>query len=829
MQTLWQDLRYGVRMLLRQPGFSLVAVLTLALGIGASTAIFSVVNVVILNPFPYRDPLRLFLVRQNLPKIGVAEQVRASGPEFADCSKSQLFERVAAWEPVSRNLTGGQEPERVSPAKVSPEFFSLLGIEPLLGRVMRPEEYGPKGERVLVISYGLWQRRFGGDKDVLGKTVALDDEPYTIIGVMPQRFWFDARDGWFPFPFNLGDLGRNSGRVYGVLARVKAGVTAEQAKAELEVLARQTELAFAATNPEYVGRSIYLEPYRDFVYGSMRKTVLILLGAVGLLLLIACANIANLLLARAAARNSEMAIRVALGASRWRLLRQMLTESLLLAFGGGLTGLLIALWGIEALLRLAPPGSLPAGAEIGVNARVLLFAMGTSLLTSLIFGLWPALQISKPKRQESLKVGSQRTTTDPSHRRMQNMLIVAEVSLSLILLVMAGLMLQSFARLVNIETGIETENLLSMRLNRSPAKSEGGKQNAAFFQQLIDRISTVPGVKGVAATSHIPFDFTEDGIITVENKALPGERRTQNVDTRTVSPDYFRVLGVPLLQGEFFTAQDTGDPTTAEGLSAFSGVVIINQSLARRFWPDETAVGKRLKPGRAESNNSPWFVIKGVVADSYQQSLDIPVKPEVYFAMGQLAWRYRRLNLAIRTSGDPKLLIGSIQKEIWSVDKDQAVYQVQTMEAMIGASIGTRRFAMLLLMLFAGLALVLATVGIYGVMSYLVTQRTHEIGVRMALGAGTRDVLKLVIMQGMWPALLGVIMGLGGAFALTRFMEKLLFGVSATRSLLYGVSATDPLTFAAIAMLLMAVALLACYVPARRAMKVDPMVALRYE
>jgi len=829
MQTLWQDLRYGVRMLLRQPGFSLVAVLTLALGIGASTAIFSIVNVVILNPFPYRDHTRLFLVRQNLTKIGAAEQVRASGPEFADFSKSQLFEQVAAWEPVSRNLTGGQEPERVAPAKVSPEFFSMLGIEPLLGRVMRPEEYGPKGERVLVISYGLWQRRFGGDKGVLGKTVALDDEPYTIIGVMPQRFWFDGRDGWFPFPFNLGDLARNSGRSFAVLARLKPAVTLQQAKAELEVLARQGELTFAATNPEYIGRNIYLEPYRDFVYGSMRKAGLILLGAVGLLLLIACANIANLLLARAAARNSEIAIRTALGASRWRLLRQMLTESLLLALCGGLTGLLIAVWGIDAILALVPAGGLPDGIVIGVDARVLLFALGTSLLTSLIFGLWPALEISKPGRQESLKVGSQRTTTDPSHRRMQSMLIVAEVGLSLVLLVMAGLMLQSFARLVNVETGFETKNLLSMRLNRSPAKSEGGKQNAAFFQQVIDRVSTVPGVKGVAAASHMPFDFTEGGTITAENNALPGERRTQSVDTRTVSPDYFRVLGIPLLQGEFFTARDAGDPTTAEGLSAFSGVVIINQSLARRFWPDETAVGKRLKPGSAESNNSPWFVIKGVVADSNQGALDESVKPEVYFAMGQLAWRYRRLNLAIRTSGNPKLLISSIQKEIWSVDKDQAVYQVQTMEAMIGASIGTRRFAMLLLMLFAGLALVLATVGIYGVMSYLVTQRTHEIGVRMALGAGTRDVLKLVIMQGMWPALLGVIIGLGGAFALTRFMEKLLFGVSATKSLLYGVSATDPLTFAAIALLLMLVALLACYVPARRATKVDPMVALRYE
>jgi putative ABC transport system permease protein len=358
-----------------------------------------------------------------------------------------------------------------------------------------------------------------------------------------------------------------------------------------------------------------------------------------------------------------------------------------------------------------------------------------------------------------------------------------------------------------------------MRLNRSPAKSGGGKLMGAFFQQLIDRVSTVPGVKGVAVASHMPFDFTEDGTITADNNALPAERRTQNVDTRTVSPDFFRVMGIPLQQGEFFTARDAGDPTTREGFANFAGVVVINQSLARRFWPDENPVGKRLKPGRPDNPNNPWFVVKGVVADSNQGSLDAQVKPEVYFALGQLAWRYRRMNLAIRTHGDPMSLVNQIQKEIWSVDSDQAVYQVQTMEQMVGTSIGTRRFAMLLLLLFASLAVTLAAIGIYGVMSYAVTQRTHEIGVRMALGAGARDVLKLVIRQGMRPALLGVGIGLAGAFALTRMMK----------GLLYDVSATDPLTFAAITLLLTAVAILACWIPARRATKVDPMVALRCE
>jgi putative ABC transport system permease protein len=775
--------------------------------------------VVILNQFPYRDHQRLFLVRQNLPKLGVPDQLRASGAEFADFAKSPVFEKVAAWEPVSRNLTGGQEPERVAPAKVSAEFFSMLGIEPMLGRVIRPDEQGPNGERVLVISHGLWQRRFGGDPNALGRKVALDDEPYTIIGVMPPHFWFDGRDGWFPFPFNLGDAPRNSGRIFAILAKLKPGVTETQAKAELELLARQNEQAFAGTNPEYAGRGIYLQPYREFVYGTMRSVTLILLGAVGLVLLIACANIANLLLTRATSRAPEIAIRTALGASRWRIVRQLLTESLLLAIFGGSLGALIALWGIEALVALVPAGNIPAGVEITMDSRVLLFALGASLLTTLLFGLWPALQSSGPETQESLKAGTQRATANRRNRRTQSALVVAEVGLSLILLVMAGLMIRSFARLTSVDTGFDTENLLSMRLNRSPAKSGGGKLMGAFFQQLIDRVSTVPGVKGVAVASHMPFDFTEDGTITADNNGLSPERRTQNVDTRTVSPDFFRVMGIPLLQGEFFTARDAGDPTTPEGFANFSGVVVINQSLARRFWPDENPVGKRLKPGRPDNPNNPWFVVKGVVADSNQGSFDAQVKPEVYFALGQLAWRYRRMNLAIRTHGDPNNLVNQIQKEIWSVDRDQAVYQVQTMERMVGATIGTRRFAMLLLLLFAGLAVTLAAIGIYGVMSYAVTQRTHEIGVRMALGAGARDVLKLVIRQGMRPALLGVGIGLAGAFALTRMMK----------GLLYDVSATDPLTFAAITLLLTAVAILACWIPARRAAKVDPMVALRCE
>jgi putative ABC transport system permease protein len=812
MNHLWQDIQYGVRMLLKNPGFTLITALTLCLGIGASVAIFSVVNVVILNPFPYRDHSRLFLVRQSLPKIGVTDQLRASGAEFADFSKSPIFEKVAATEPVSRNLTGGQEPERVAPAKVSGDFFSMLGVEPILGRAIRAEDQGPNAQPVLVISYGLWQRRFGGDPDALGKRVALDDEAYTIVGVMPPQFWFEGRDCWFPFPFNVGELPRNSRRDYPILAKLKPGVGVAQAKAELELLARQNERSFAGTNPDYAGRGLYLQPYREFVYGGMRRTSLLLLGAVGLVLLIACTNIANLLLTRGASRAPEIAIRAALGASRLHIVRQLLTESLLLSILGGALGTLLSIWAIEALTALVPAGEIPTGVVIGVERGVLFFALAVTLLTTLLFGLWPALQLSGPETQESLKAGAQRATMSARNRRMQRSLVMAEVGLSAALLVMAGLMVRSLALLTGVDAGFATENLLSMRLNRSPAKSEGGKLNAAFFQKLTEGISTVPGVKEVAVASHMPFDYTEDGLITVENATLSGELRTQNVDNRTVSPNYFRVMGVPLSQGAFFSDRDAGDPTTAQGLATFSGVVIINQSLARRFWPGENPVGKRLKPGRAENNNNPWFVVKGVVADSSQGALDAQIKPEVYFAMGQLAWRYRRMNLAIRTQGDPSLLVNAIQKEIWKVDKDQAVYQAQPMRQMVDASIGTRRFAMLLLILFAGIALTLAATGIYSVISYSVTQRTHEIGIRMALGADGPDVMRMIFRQGLWPALVGVGIGLLVAAVSTRVMKGLLFGVSAT----------DPITFIAISLLLIFVAFLACLIPARRATKVDP-------
>jgi putative ABC transport system permease protein len=806
IETIWQDLRFSLRVLRKNPGFTLTVVVTLALAIGASTAIFSVVNVIVLNPFPYRDPSKIYLVRQTLPKVGIRDQLRASGPEFAELARIQAFEQIAAWESVSRNLTGEDAPERVAAAKVSTDFFSLLGIEPVLGRMIRPEEQGPGGERVLIIGHALWQRRFGGDSAVLGQTVALDDEPYTIIGVMPPSFRFDGAEAWFPFPFDFGQQAR-SGRALAVLGRLRAGSSPDRAKAELEALARQQEQDFGNTNPEYEGRIFYLQPIGEYYFGPLQKALVILLGAVGLVLAIACANIANLLLARSTTRAHEVAVRQALGASRARLIRQMITESATLALIGGALGLLLAAWGTGALVALAPEGTFPPWVEVRLDGRVLLFSLATTLTTALVFGLWPALRISRPQVQEALKSGAQRASTGYGNRRAQSFLIVAEVGLSLILLVMAGLMIRSFTRLIYVDPGFKAENRLSMRVNRSPAKSEGGKQMGPFFQRLIDQVKTAPGIEGVAVTSHTPLVYTEDWTVTVESDAVPVEARTRNVDTRTVSADYFRVMGIPFIAGESFS--DLPDPAPA---------VIINQALARRYWPDVTALGKQIKLGQVDSK-SPWFVVKGVVADSAQGALDTEVKPEIYFALSQMAARYRRMNLIVRTEGDPKALLGLIQQRIAEVDKDQPIYQIQTMEELVAESVGTRRFAMWLLVLFAGLALTLATIGIYGVTSYGVSQRKHEIGIRMALGAGRREVLRLILMQGMTTVFVGLAVGAVGALALTRLMSSLLFGVSST----------DPLTFVAIGLLLSGVALLACLLPARRALKVDPMIALRYE
>ena len=801
------DLTYCLRMLRKRPSFTVLAVMTLALAIGASTALFSIVNVVVLNPFAYKDPSRLFFVRQSLPKIGVQDQFRASGPEFVDLTKSGIFERVAAFESVSRNLTGSDEPERVAAAKVSTEFFPILGVEPLIGRTIAPNEQGPNGARVLVIGHGLWQRRFGGDKAVLGQKVSLDDEPFTIIGVMPPQFRFEEAQAWFPFPYNFEEAPRNN-RALAILARTSSAGNVQQVNAALANLARQNEQDFGGTNQEYAGRGIYVQPLAEFYFGPVRRALFILLGAVALVLLIACANIANLLLAKSMSRSHEIAIRTAMGASRARLIRQMLIESAVLGLLGGGLGLLIASWGTRALLSLVPTGTIPTGLDVTMNFQVLLFALAVSLLTAFIFGFWPAIQGSRTQTREVLQSASQRATAAVGTRRAQNVLVVAEVGLSLILLVMAGLMIRSFAKLTNVDPGMSTANVMSMRINRSPAKSKDGSQNASFFQNVIDRVKTLPGIEAAGVASHMPFVFTEDWPITVESVVNAGIQ-TQSIDTRTVSADYFTTMQIPLVGGQFFSSED--GPQSPP-------VVLVNQAMANRYWPNQDPLGKRIKIGNPDSK-SPWFTVKGLVKDSAQSSLDEGINPEIYFALGQMAGRYRRMNLAVRTSVDPKSTLAAIQSAIREVDKDQPVYQVQTIDELIRDSVSTRRFALTILILFAALALVLAVSGIYGVISYSVSQRTQEIGIRMALGASATDVLRLVLGQFMRLTVIGVVLGLAGAYLLTRLMTSLLFGVTPT----------DITTFVLVSAGLSLVALIACLIPARRATKVDPLVALKYE
>ena len=801
------DVIYCFRMLRKRPSFTILAVLTLALAIGASTALFSIVNVVVLNPFPYKDPSGLFFVRQSLPKIGVQDQFRASGPEVLDVAKSGIFERVAAFEPVSRNLAGSDEPERVAAAKVSTEFFNILGVEPLLGRTIAPSEQGPKGERVLVISHGLWQRRFGGNSAVLGQKVSLDDEPFTIIGVMPPNFRFDEGQAWFPFPFDFAE-GQRGGRVFPIVARMRSNSSVEQVNAALANLARQNEQDFIGTNQEYAGRQIFVQPFADFYLGPVRRALFILLGAVALVLLIACANIANLLLAKSMSRSHEIAIRNAMGASRARIIRQMFVESAVLGLLGGGLGLLIASWGTRALVNLIPTGTIPPGLEVAMNWQVLLFALGVSLVTAFLFGLWPAIQGSRTQTREALQAASQRATAGIAARRAQGVLVVAEVALSLILLVMAGLMIRSFAKLTNIDPGMTTANVMSMRINRSPSKSKDGSQNAIFFQSVIDRVKTLPGIEAVGVASHMPFVFTEEWPITVESAANTGAQ-TQAIDTRTVSADYFSTLQIPLVGGQVFSAED--GPQSLP-------VVLVNQAMVNRYWSNQDPLGKRIKIGNLDSK-SPWFTVKGVVKDSAQSTLDEGIQPEIYFALGQMAGRYRRMNLAVRTSVDPKSTLTAIQSAIREIDKDQPVYQVQTIDELIRDSVATRRFALTILILFAVLALVLAVSGIYGVISYSVTQRTQEIGIRMALGARATDVLRLVLKEFMRLTVVGVALGLVGAYLLTRLMTSLLFGVTPT----------DVTTFVLVSITLSLVALVACLIPARRAARVDPLVALRYE
>ncbi|HEV8484611.1 MAG TPA: ABC transporter permease [Blastocatellia bacterium] len=805
MQRLLQDLRYGARMLATKPAFTLIAVVTLALGIGANTAIFSVVNAVLLRPLPYKDSERIMTIWQDNSRAGMKREA-VSPANFLDIrNRNQLFEAIAAAEPFGYSLTGQGEPERFSSWLVSADFFQILGVDALYGRTFLPEEYKSGNEAVVVIGHGLWQRRFGGDPGLVGQTVLLNGQPYTIVGVMPPEFQFPpGRELWAPNVIPKS-YSRDRGSAWiPVVGRLKAGVSVVQAQHEIDGIAAQLAAEYPHTNSEVGVRVV---PLREQMVGQVRPALLVLLGAVGFVLLIACTNVANLLLVRAAARHREFAIRSALGANRGRLVRQLLTESLSLALLGGIGGTLLASWGVDAIIALSP-GNLPRIDQIILDSHVLFFALGVSVLTSLIFGLAPALQLSKPNLHESLKEGGRSLTPGSARHRFRNVLVVSEIGLALILLIGAGLLIRSFAGLLQVDPGFATQKALTLEVHVW-GQSRTPQQRMAFFDQTVNRIAALPGVEAAGAVSALPFHTNSIDIrseFTIEGVPAPlaGEEPTAYATVATV--DYFSALGIPLRHGRLFTRFDNQDSPP---------IVLIGETMARRFWPAEDPVGKRIKVtfmGQPKVRE-----VIGVIGDVRHTGLDSDPRVELF--LPHLQEPYGSMTYVVRTAADPAALLPTVKEAIWSVNRDQPFASTATIEALVSRSLAERRFTLLLLGSFAVIALTMAAVGIYGLISFSTSQRIHEIGVRMALGAQARDIFKLVVGEGMLLTTLGVCAGLAGAFALTHVMSGLLFRVSPT----------DPITFAAITILLIVVSLLACYLPARRATRVDPMLALRGE
>ncbi|HEX5707825.1 MAG TPA: ABC transporter permease [Pyrinomonadaceae bacterium] len=805
MMSLSQDVRYGARMLWRQPGFTLVAVLTLALGIGANTAIFSVINAVLLRPLPYADPDRVVSVKK-IKRTGIPG---ITGLEYLEWRETQSFEAVAAHTYNNFNLTGDGEPERLPVAQVTANLFPLLGVQPLAGRAFLPEEDAPGRNQVVIVSRGFWQRRYGGDPSLVGKTITLNETPYTVVGVMPESFRFPGGyDLWMPLALNEA-VEREGKRMslIEVVARLRPGVRLEQARAELEA----TGARVAETREEGAATSLDVVPLHQQLVSGLRTMLLLLFGTVGLVLLIACANVANLLLARTAAREKEMAIRAAVGAARWRIVRQLLTESALLALAGGALGGLLSMWCIAPVVSLIPEsvaGSIQGVSEIGADARMFAFTFGVSLLTALVFGLAPALQASKPDLNESLKEGGKQARGWRGGR-LRSAFVVFELALTLVLLVGAGLLVRSFDRLLRVEPGFKSEGVLTMRIDLPRSRYRQSAQMLGFYEQLLERVGALPGVASAGIVNHRPFQG--HGMVAFfDLEGVPRlDRETERpIPAGVVSPAYFHTLSIPVAEGRAFNDGDTKEAMQ---------VAVVNAAFARRFYPNESAVGKRISFDCKEERELCRTIV-GVVGDVRQEELTTEPTPEIYVphAQGMMGG----MTLMVRVSGgDPLALAGAVRAQVSAVDKDQPVSQVKTLGQYVSEATARSRSLTLLLVMLAGIALVLAVVGVYGVVSYTVAQRTHEIGVRMALGAQGGDVLRLVFGQGLRLVLLGVAAGLLSAFWLTRMMESLLFGVSAT----------DPVTFAGIALLLGAAALLACLIPARRATKVDPMVALRYE
>ena len=820
MESILQDIRHSVRSLTKTPGFTAVALIVLALGIGANTAIFTVVNAVLLRPLPYPDSERLVMLWETNPRFQLAaDRVPVTHGNFMDWrEQNNVFDFVAAIGVGHWSLTGSGEPERVSGASVSPGFFRLMGVEPMLGRAFHDDEEKPGAARVVIISYALWQQRFGGDREVINREMVLDGQAYTVIGVAPEGFHFPRAKELPSFagvatrtdlwrPMTLGNDFINKSRANHqliVIAKLKPGVTNQQAQAEMTAVSTRLEQSYPDFN-QGIGAKVV--PLNEQVVGNVRPALWVLMGAVALVLLIACANLANLMLARSAGRHREIAIRTALGASRARIVRQLLTEAILLAIAAAAGGTLLSFWGVNAMLSLARD-VLPRSYEIGIDSRVLGFTIATALLTSVFFGLAPALQSSRVNLSESLKEGTRGVADGRRFKRVRSALVIAEVALSLVLLIGAGLLIKTVAGLLKVDPGFKSDNTLTMNIALLGYKYPNTQKQAAFFQDVTQRVAILPGVQSVGLISSAPMSGgIYAGGFTIEGRTPASGDDGFVADRRMISPDYFEALGIPILKGRGFTERD--DQTSP-------GVVIVSEGWARRFLPNEDPIDKRVKLGGRDSTR-PWLSIAGIAGDVRDTTLETDARPCLYMPYPQFP--SSSMALVVRAATDPTQLISAIRDEVWAVDKDQPITDVTTLGQQVADSVLPRRFNAMLLTLFAGLAFVLAIVGIFGLVAYSVTQRTQEIGVRFALGAQASDVIKLVVGDGMKLVLGGVALGLAGSLALTRVMT----------SLLYGVSATDPLIFAGVSLALLAAALVASYIPARRAATVDPMMALRSE
>jgi len=800
---MFQDLRYGVRMLVKNPGFAFVAVLTLALGIGANTAIFSIVNAVLLQPLPFSEPDRLVWTWGNIRNGG--NRASVSPLDYLDYrAQNTSFEHFAATFsiPSSFNLTGSGEPERLQGQAATGNFFQALGVNAAIGHTFLLENEEPGRDQVVVLSHKLWQRRFGGDASIIGKTLSLDGRSFEVIGVMAPDFNF-PRDAelWAPMNFQIAaGMKQRKAHFLRPVGLLKPGVTLTQAQADMDAVAGRLEAQYPESN---TGWNLRMVPLREQLVGNIRPTLRVLFGAVGLVLLIACANVANLLLVRASSRQKEIAVRMALGAGRFRIVRQMLTESMLLALAGGTLGVFLAAWGVDLIVAFSG-NDIPATAQIGIDGVVLGFTLAVSLLTGIMFGLVPALPATQPaKLSETLKEGGRAGGQGSSRGRTRNLLVVLETAIAVVLLIGAGLLIRSFIRLQNVGPGFDAANVLTLRIDLPREKYNSPEKAASFWGQLQERVAALPGVEAVGMNTELPLSGQpNDTPFSVEGRPPVQPNQQFGADFRRVNQDYLRSLRIPVKRGRNFTAQEV-----RQG----AHVVLISDALVDGVFPDEDPLGQRLWLGLDEKTP---FEIIGIVGDIRHRTLEADP-----FATMYLPVLGGSTNLTIRVAGDPLSLAAAVRKEVQAIDRDQPIAAVRTMEQVVAESVGAPRYRTLLLGLFAFVALLLAAIGIYGVTSYAVAQRTHEIGIRMALGAQPRAVHRLVIGQGIRLALVGVGAGLIGAVALTRLLAGLLFGVTAT----------DPLTFTGVAVILMAIALLACWIPARRAARVDPMIALRHE